>query len=231
MEILVNGHPAEFKIDSGAEVYVVSPSFPGRLRLLDDVEGEVLDPGERSLHVIGTFKATLQWGDKSTVQGLYVVERQRTHLLGLPAIEAIGVVHFLDSAECVHSPPAKIFQGLEKFRQAKYRIRVKPGARPFSLSAPRRIPIPLNDVVKKELDDLESQDAIMKVVTPTESCFGLVVVPKSPGGYRFCVDLTKLNEVIERERFILPIAEQILGQLGGAPVYSKLDARSSFRQV
>ncbi|XP_049513384.1 uncharacterized protein K02A2.6-like [Dermacentor silvarum] len=231
IDILVNGHPAEFKIDSGAEVSVVSPSFPGRPRVLDDVEGEVLGPGEQSLHVLGTFKATLQWGDKSTVQTLYVVERQRTHLLGLPAIEALGVVHFLDSAECVHSPTAKIFQGLGKFRQAEYSIRIKPGARPFSLSAPRRIPIPLYDVVKKELDDLESQDVIRKVETPTEWCFGLVVVPKSSGGYRICVDLTKLNEVIERERFILPTVEQILGQLGGARVFSKLDARSSFHQV
>lgn len=48
IDILVNGHPAEFKIDSGAEVLVVSPSFPGQPRVLDDVEGEVLGPGEQS---------------------------------------------------------------------------------------------------------------------------------------------------------------------------------------
>lgn len=163
IDLPVNGHPAEFKIDSGAKVSVVSPSFTGQLRVLDDAEGKVLGPGEQSLHLVGTFKATLQWGDKSTVQTLYVVEHQRTHLLGLPAIEALGVVHFLFSAECIRSPTPKIFQGLGKFRQAKYRIRIKPGSHPFSLSAPRRIPFPLNDIVKKELDDLESQDVIRKV--------------------------------------------------------------------
>ncbi|XP_075547622.1 uncharacterized protein LOC142582099 [Dermacentor variabilis] len=72
------------------------------------------------------------------------------------------------------------------------------------------------DEAQKELDDLESQDVLRKVATPSEWCFGLVVEPKSSGGYRICVDLTKLNEVIERERFNLPMVEQILGQLGGA---------------
>nr|XP_050033154.2 uncharacterized protein LOC126529688 [Dermacentor andersoni] len=48
---------------------------------------------------------------------------------------------------------------------------------------------------------------------------------------RICVDLTKLNEVIERKRFIWPTVEQILGELGGARVFSKLEARSSLHQV
>ena len=46
-----------------------------------------------------------------------------------------------------------------------------------------------------------------------------------------CVDLTKLNQSVRRERLMLPSAEQTLAQLGGATVFSKLDTNSGFWQV
>ena len=58
-----------------------------------------------------------------------------------------------------------------------------------------------------------------------------VVVPKSNGQVRICVDLTKLNESVCRERHLLPCVEQILAQLEGAKVFSKLDANSGFWQI
>lgn len=57
------------------------------------------------------------------------------------------------------------------------------------------------------------------------------MVLKSAGGYQLCVDLTKLNKVVLRERHILPTVDQVLGLLRDARVFSKLDAMSSFHQV
>ena len=59
----------------------------------------------------------------------------------------------------------------------------------------------------------------------------MVVVPKADVKVRICVDLTKLNESIQRERHILPSVEQTLGQLAGGQVFSKLDAHSGFWQI
>lgn len=78
---------------------------------------------------------------------------------------------------------------------------------------------------------METKGDIRKVATPTAWCSGFVVVPKPSGGYRLRVDLTKLNKVIQRECYIVPTVEDILGQLGGARVFSKLDARFSFHQI
>ena len=66
---------------------------------------------------------------------------------------------------------------------------------------------------------------------PTDWCAGMVVVPKVGGKVRICVDLTKLNQSVRRERLMLPSVEQTLAQLGGATVFSKLDANSGFWQV
>lgn len=70
---------------------------------------------------------------------------------------------------------------------------------PFSLSVFRRISLPLFEVVRHELDKLESKSVIRNVDKPTLWCFGLVVVRKDDGSYRLCVDLTQLNKVVLRE--------------------------------
>lgn len=78
---------------------------------------------------------------------------------------------------------------------------------------------------------MENSGIISKVNQPTDWCSGMVVVPKGDKRVRICVDLTRLNESVKRSRHILPSVEQSLAQLGGAKVFSKLDANSGFWQV
>ena len=59
----------------------------------------------------------------------------------------------------------------------------------------------------------------------------MVVVPKRNGDVRICVDLTKLNQSVCRERHPLPVVEQTLAQLTGSQVFSKLDTNSGFWQI
>ena len=59
----------------------------------------------------------------------------------------------------------------------------------------------------------------------------MVVVPKANGQVRICVDLRKLNQSVRRVRYQLPAVEQILAQLMGATVFTKLYANSGFWQI
>ena len=59
----------------------------------------------------------------------------------------------------------------------------------------------------------------------------MVVVPKANSKVRICVDLTRLNESVKRERHPLPAVDQTLAQLAGAKVFTKLDANSGFWQI
>ena len=112
-----------------------------------------------------------------------------------------------------------------------YHIDLKADATPFILTVPRRVAIPLMEKVKIELQRTESIVVISRVSQPTDWCAGMVVVPKPDGKVRVCVDLTKLNKSVRRERHILPSVEQTLTQFGGATVFSKLDANSGFWQI
>ncbi|XP_070388780.1 uncharacterized protein [Dermacentor albipictus] len=173
----------------------------------------------------------LQWQGKISRQRLYVIQSLTVPLLGLPALQALQVVRFLDqlktSKATLHT---ELFNGLGTLKD-EYTIRLKPDAKSFSVSIPRRIPIPLLEIVRRELDKLESAGVIRRVDKPTPWCSGLVVVRKGDGSYRLCVDLTQLNKVVLCERHILPTVEQVLGLLGDATVFSKLDATASFHQV
>jgi hypothetical protein len=85
--------------------------------------------------------------------------------------------------------------------------------------------------VKAELMRMEQAGVISRVTKPTDWCAGMVVVPKINKAVRICVDLTKLNRCVKRERHLLPTVEQALAQLTDAAVFSKLDANSGFWQI
>ena len=65
---------------------------------------------------------------------------------------------------------------------------------------------------------MEKIGVITKISEPTEWCAGIVVVPKPNGKIRICVDLTKLNKSVCRERHVLPAVDHVLAQLSGATV-------------
>ena len=66
--------------------------------------------------------------------------------------------------------------------------------------------------MKRELEGMKKLGVIARVNEPTEWCAGMVVVSKVDGRVRICVDLTRLNQSVCRERHPLPAVDQILAQ-------------------
>jgi hypothetical protein len=50
---------------------------------------------------------------------------------------------------------------------------------------------------------MEKLGFILRIDEPTEWCTGMVVVPKSSGQVRICIDFTKLNMSDKRENFAI----------------------------
>ena len=59
----------------------------------------------------------------------------------------------------------------------------------------------------------------------------IVVVPKSDGDVRVCVDMRPANEAIIRERHPIPTVEEILQDLNGSSFFSKIDLKWGFHQI
>ena len=88
-------------------------------------------------------------------------------------------------------------------------------------------PVGLREKVDKKLDELLSKDIIEEVPpnTPTKWVSPLFVVPKPDGDICVCVDMRRANEAIIRERHPIPTIEEVLYDLNGATVFSKLDLK------
>ena len=121
--------------------------------------------------------------------------------------------------------------GLGKLTGPPHEISLQENAVPYSLSVPRRVPLPLMPRVKAALERMENQHVIRKIEEPTDWCSAMVVVPKTDGNVRICANFTRLNDSVRRERHMLPSIEHLLSSVQGARLFSKLDANSGFHQI
>ena len=236
MTLQLNGRPVDFCIDTGAEVTVISEQTYERAGCppLSQPDRTLRGPDTHILPVSGQFTATLKSGNQDFDEKVYVVKGLNKPLLGRPAIEGLSLVQRVTALTGKEPTPVDqfpgLFQGLGKL-QGDYTIKLQEGAKPFAISTPRRVAIPLLKPVKQELQRMEDLGVIARVNEPTDWCAGMVVVPKPSGKVRICVDLTRLNQSVCRERHQMPAVDQTLAQLAGAKVYTKLDANSGFWQI
>ena len=233
--VSVNDKPVEFEIDTGAEVTVISSKAHHEIGNppLHTSTKTLRGPSNNELSVKGQFRAVLEYRSKAVEQDLCVVEGLHKHLLGRPAIEALTVVTRVRSVQGGVSPIKRypqLFTGLGKL-EGEYSIQLEEGAKPYALSVPRRVAIPLMKAVKEELRRMENLGVITRVKEPTKWCAAMVVVQKENGKVRIRVDLTHLNRSVLRERHPLPAVEQSLAQLAGAQIFSTLDTNSGFWQI
>ena len=144
----------------------------------------------------------LRKGDREVEQELYVVENLRKQLLERPAVEALELVVRVEAVDGDRRSPidqfSKLFQGLVKL-EGEYSIKLQEGAKPFALTVPHQVAIPLMKQVKDESERMEQLGVIDQVSKQTEWCAGMVL-PKANNKVRICVDLARLNENVCQER-------------------------------
>ena len=58
----------------------------------------------------------------------------------------------------------------------------------------------------------------------------IVIVPKANGEVRMCIDMRQANEANVRERYPIPTVQEMLAEMDGEKVFSKLDLRQGFFQ-
>ena len=97
------------------------------------------------------------------------------------------------------------------------------------LMAPYRMaPIELVEL-KKQIEDLLEK----KFIRPSASPWGapMLLVKKKDGSSQLCVDYRKLNKLTIKNKYPLPRIDDLLDQLRGAVVFSKIDLRSGYHQI
>jgi hypothetical protein len=77
----------------------------------------------------------------------------------------------------------------------------------------RKVPVALKDKIKNELDTLVEKDIISQVDFPTDWISSMVVVTKSSGKIRLCIDPKLLNGALRRNHYPTPTIDDLLPDL------------------
>jgi len=71
------------------------------------------------------------------------------------------------------------------------------------------------------------------LIVPSTSPFAspVLLIQKKDGSWRFCVDYRKLNDLTIKNKFPMPLIEEIIEELAGSSYFTKLDMQSGNHQV
>ncbi|CAJ2638126.1 unnamed protein product [Trifolium pratense] len=109
-----------------------------------------------------------------------------------------------------------------------HQIPLKDGVAPFNLR-PYRYSRIQKDIIDNLVKDMIDQGIVQHSTSPFAS--PTILVRKKDGSWRLCVDFRRLNELTIKDRFPIPLIEDLMDELGGSMVFSKLDLRSGYHQL
>ena len=108
-------------------------------------------------------------------------------------------------------------------------VRINTSDHPPICQRPYRTPLAKRKVIDECVDQMLQDGVIYPSNSPWAS--PVCLVPKKDGTTRFCVDYRALNEVTVKDRYPLPLIQDIFDQLGGKVVYSVCDLKAAYNQL
>lgn len=250
-EMIVNGDPIKFHVDCGASVSVLPSKFL-KSESLKSTKKKLVMWNKTVLKPKGTAEVTIlnPKTNRKHVIDFVIVDELLMPLLGSYAIQHMEIIEVKrENFKCVSSvnqePSAKAILGDKADIIARYkdvfngelgtlageqRLTVDPDATP-SVSPSRRVPLAMKPKLQAELDRLTDLGVIAPVDEPTDWVSNIVVATKSSGDLRVCIDPKELNKALKRERYPIPVIDDVLPELAKARLFTKVDAKNGYWHV
>ena len=136
----------------------------------------------------------------------------------------LDLQQILDRYACVFAEPV----GFPPSRPKDHRIPLLPGSVPPNIR-PYHYPFHHKTKIEMLVCDLLKQG----VIRPSTSSFSspVLLVQKKDGSWNLCINFRELNHIIIKDKFPIPVFDELLDELHGAHFFSKLDLRSGYHQI
>nr|XP_054763090.1 uncharacterized protein K02A2.6-like [Lytechinus pictus] len=240
VSVLINNVMTSVVIDTGASVNIMSKETFNTISqqelLLEPTDRQVYAFGANSpIDVLGKISLPVRHKTQTQTAVFFVTEHNGPTLLRLNTakkLQMIAVTYNVHAAPSIIDEFSDRFSGLGKLTGVTCKLHVNPSVTPVTQSH-RRIPFHVRRNVEAELKRIQDLDIIEPVhqePTPWVSPIRVVPKPKQPGKIRLCVDMRAVNRAIERKRHVTPAIDDILAQLNGATVFTKLDLNAGYHQ-
>lgn len=113
-------------------------------------------------------------------------------------------------------------------RPQDHLIPIVEGSKPVNLN-PYKCPFLQKTEIEKMVKEMLESGIIKHSQSPYAS--PVLLVKKKDNTWRFCVDYRALNAITIKNRFPIPLIEDMLDQLHGSKMFTKLDLRSGYHQI
>ncbi|KAL2230582.1 UNVERIFIED_CONTAM: Retrovirus-related Pol polyprotein from transposon [Sesamum indicum] len=110
-----------------------------------------------------------------------------------------------------------------------HRLNVDPTARPVQ-QRKRNFSNEKNDAIRQEVEKLVKAGYISEIQY-TNWLSNVVLVPKSSGKWRMCVDFTDLNKACPKDPYPLPRIDTMVDSTAGFELFSMMDAYQGYHQI
>ncbi|KAK2578707.1 hypothetical protein KPH14_012663 [Odynerus spinipes] len=180
-----------------------------------------------ALKLLGQFDCYVEAGNRKVCANFVVLKGRGRAIIGYRTATDLGILKI----GCdINEMTLEEDNELGKLKNFKLMLPIDRTYPPIAQPM-RRLPFKVHDKINEQIQKLLKLDIIEKVEGPTEWVSPVVPVIKKNSEVRLCIDMRRANEAIVRERYPLPVLDEVLDVVRGCEYFSTLDVKSAYHQI